>query len=516
MKQSSHSKQMGNGEKYQSLSTTPLEYEDSCNATSNDPHAPASRTTLSQTFFHLIKGYIGPGCLSQPWAYSQIGIINGIIATIVLGFLTSWNSLIVMKRKVECCKGMSSHKDLNSNRWQNGMTFPDLGEVAYGPRFRSYVTLSVCVQQLAICTIYFSFISDNIAAVALEWEWSSSLQNQRVIMFITLPLLVLLTLIKDLKKLAPVSHAGNICLFSAFALIAASGIENRHDDEEVDALFAGTGNLTKLSLATCAIMYSYEGICIIFPVESAMINPEKFTKIFNISMVAVCFIFASFSTFCVIVFGKVDDGSITADLMSNLEDYNWRFCILTANFLVSICILFSYPLQMFPAIDLLSKLNTFEDVESTSILLKDEKVREVDIGSNGSTYEDTPSSRKIDQSVIAGYGSCPTVRDFETRLREKLDNSRNNILRLGLVFLTFLIALCVPNVQELISLAGALSGSSVALIIPPLIELHFVRQEKKTFLNFEAINCIILLIIGVLYGFIGTIASLLEIFGDKM
>ena len=65
-------------------------------------------------------------------------------------------------------------------------------------------------------------------------------------------------------------------------------------------------------------------------------------------------------------------------------------------------------------------------------------------------------------------------------------------------------------------IAGALSGSSVALIIPPLIELHFVRHEKKTFLNFEAINCIILLIIGVLYGFIGTIASLLEIFGDKM
>lgn len=47
-------------------------------------------------------------------------------------------------------------------------------------------------------------------------------------------------------------------------------------------------------------------------------------------------------------------------------------------------------------------------------------------------------------------------------------------LRTGLVFLTYLVAVIVPNVQVLISLAGALAGSSTALLIPPMLELALI------------------------------------------
>ena len=38
------------------------------------------RTTWMQSFLHLLKGYIGPGCLSLPWAVSQLGIASGAMA----------------------------------------------------------------------------------------------------------------------------------------------------------------------------------------------------------------------------------------------------------------------------------------------------------------------------------------------------------------------------------------------------------------------------------------------------
>ena len=49
-------------------------------------------------------------------------------------------------------------------------------------------------------------------------------------------------------------------------------------------------------------------------------------------------------------------------------------------------------------------------------------------------------------------------------------------LRMGLVLLTYLVAVIVPNVQVLISLAGALAGSSTALLIPPMLELALISH----------------------------------------
>lgn len=41
-----------------------------------------------------------------------------------------------------------------------------------------------------------------------------------------------------------------------------------------------SANLSQIPLALCAILYSYEGINLILPVESAMQQPEKFAPVF--------------------------------------------------------------------------------------------------------------------------------------------------------------------------------------------------------------------------------------------
>ena len=53
------------------------------------------------------------------------------------------------------------------------------------------------------------------------------------------------------------------------------------------------------------------------------------------------------------------------------------------------------------------------------------------------------------------------------------------LLRASLVLLTYLVAVVVPNVQSLISLAGALAGSSTALLIPPALELAYLRHLER-------------------------------------
>lgn len=80
----------------------------------------ADRTTVKETLFHLLKGNIGPGCLSLPWAYSQLGIPLGVFMTAVVALWTYRNCIMILQVKA----------DHTSNR--RTVTYSDLGEVAYG------------------------------------------------------------------------------------------------------------------------------------------------------------------------------------------------------------------------------------------------------------------------------------------------------------------------------------------------------------------------------------------------
>ena len=178
-----------------------------------------NRTTSRQTFLHLLKGYIGPGCLSLPWAFSQLGIRLGLLVTISISILTSYNALSIMAIK----------RAYLNNR---NTTYGDLGELAYGPKFRKIVTFCVCTQQLAICTVFFSFIGGNLATVAIRVLQSDSndddnhdghswlfLGNRQVVMAAVFPIIMFLSCLPNLRVLAPVTAMGTILLFAGFGLI---------------------------------------------------------------------------------------------------------------------------------------------------------------------------------------------------------------------------------------------------------------------------------------------------------
>ena len=61
------------------------------------------KTNATQTFIHLLKGYIGPGCLSLPWAVSQVGFFWGTIAIAIMSFWSSYNcwTIVKIKRYIE-------------------------------------------------------------------------------------------------------------------------------------------------------------------------------------------------------------------------------------------------------------------------------------------------------------------------------------------------------------------------------------------------------------------------------
>ena len=105
-------------------------------------------TTVKETFLHLVKGYIGPGMLSLPWAVSQLGVPVGFVSVFVMSFWSSYNcwTVVRVKRHIEHSRGKDDDidddkiSDTGSSVTTNtNITYPDVGEWAYGKTFQSYV-----------------------------------------------------------------------------------------------------------------------------------------------------------------------------------------------------------------------------------------------------------------------------------------------------------------------------------------------------------------------------------------
>ena len=424
----------------------------------DDDHEEEKTTTL-QTYVHLVKGYVGPGCLSLPWAFSKLGILGGIFSCILISYWTSANCYELVKIK---------------RQWgpTHMHTYPEISEWAYGKRFKKVVTLGICVQQLAVCTVFLSFVGENILAVM------SDTISHGVVITLALPAVLALSCLGNLKKLAPVTMAATFCLSFAFVLLFIVLAEHDRSDTVLPTL-----SLPQVPLAMCAILYSYEGICLILPVEGAMKSPKHFGKVFWAAMATACAVFCVVATWSVVVFGNVENGSITAFLLES-PDLHRREMILIANTFVSVSILLTYPLQLYPCLELVGAW------------IEERRKRR---GRRSALPMEEPDGIV----VVVDDDDDEEEEEYHTIPGDSIQ------LRFGLVFFTYLIAISIPNIQQLIALSGALAGSTVALIIPPLIELQSIKRSTGSSLGIA--KCCISCFMGTILCLVGTGASILDI-----
>ena len=466
------------------------------------------------------------------------------------------------------------------------ITYPDVGEWAYGKTFQSYVSACICTQQLAICTVFISFVGENILAV---WNhlhlgsfstlpWSSWLLESHVgVMTLALPLFLSLSFIPSLKGLSTVMMVATVLLLLTLFLLGL--VVDDQWDHRPPTIEDGAASFQapRAPLALCAILYSFEGICLVLPIESAMKKEESqqyFRPVFFTSMTLVAVVLAGFSSVCVAAFGTVTNGSITAFLVQEFpNDQSLQGLLLLANLAVSLSVLLTYPLQLYPAVELVAPalsiwwsnqaqaqppqssqrslcslssccgggrhndqaeqeeeeeekdLTGFEPLQplpeygAVSVSewdwdeLQEHRYEDDDDDNDGNTKPKPPHHETESSGNGVTLDSIQNGRSNNHNLDGADSNGRGNPaaddvvslrsflslalsfpnpilpkmvlpgdspqLRASLVLLTFAVAAVVPNVQALISLAGALAGSSSALLIPPVMKLAFLRHVEQ-------------------------------------
>lgn len=330
------------------------------------------------------------------------------------------------------------------------------------------VNLFLLITQIGFCCVYFVFMADNIKQVVgivnpVFRNWENA--DRFLIIVLFLPISILCT-IRKIENLAPFSAIANAATAVSISIMF-SYLLGSLPSPEIYPKFAG---FDMLPAYFGTIVFAFEGIGVVLPLENSMKKPETFPGILNVGMCSVISLYLVIGLVGYLRFGEQVADALTLNL-PNQPLYQ------------SVKILYWRGFK-------LKKFKKFEKI--LKMVIKPSHSFVIFISYAVQLY--------VPVQILN-----PTMAKKCRRICNATPVQSEYILRFLLIILTCLLAALVPDLGDIISLIGSLAGSMLALIIPPILDFK-VNKEKQN-LGRTCLNLLIM-IIGIVGFFTGTILSI--------
>jgi len=321
-----------------------------------------------------------------------------------------------------------------------------------GPKLSRFATISRKVVNVFLCITQLGFCCVYFVFCSQNLKKICDLHfgqlNYHGYMAIILVPMMALCSIRNLKYLSPVSMLANFLQFMGLGALFFYLLQDLPFSWERKA-FATWG---QLPLFFGTAIYAFEGIGVVLPIENQMRFKSELrglNGVLNTSMVIVTCLYIAIAFFGYLKYGDNVEGSITL----NLPAHQWLAQLIILAF--TLAIFFSYGLQFYVPVNIL----------------------------------------------------LPAVH---SRVSEENKLKAEYALRYGLVVLTFALAAAIPKIDLLISLVGAVSSSTLALMAPPIIDTVTNWPDCGKF-KWKLIRNIFLFTVGFLGFVTGTFVSVQNI-----
>ncbi|TGZ75397.1 hypothetical protein CRM22_000400 [Opisthorchis felineus] len=424
-----------------------------------DLHNPGENLTERHTLMNFIKGSIGTGVLSMPVVLRYSGLWTGFFMIIFAGSVASY----LMKVLVRTSR--SVREKYNLDRSKMDYTETVFYVFKYGPpclrkpkgKIKHTVNVFLIVTQIGFSCVYTLFITDNLRYF-LHAFFPDLYLNFYVIALIVCVCLIPMSLWSSMRVLAYLSAVANLATLIGAVLIF------------VYLLSSGLLPFTTLPVYTnprgvligfSIVMFAFEGISLVLPIQSKMAHPEFYLHPFGVLSVGMTIIIslnAAFGFFGYLKFGEKAEGTITL----NIPHYPWWFSPVQPLFIVAIC--FTYLLQFYIPASIFARLM--------------EKLR------------------------------CHR----EASERRRYINLK--VMRALLVMFAYVMVITIPKLDLMISLIGAFASSILAFILPPVLEIVHLWEDRhriKWFWLTVVAKHMFFISIGLLSFVGGTVATLLQL-----
>ncbi|XP_053624811.1 proton-coupled amino acid transporter-like protein pathetic [Plodia interpunctella] len=307
-------------------------------------------TSNNDTLTHLLKASLGTGILAMPKAFKCVGLVSGVLFTILVAVICTHCSYILIK-----CAHVLYKKTKKTS-----MTFAEVGEAALdnGPRglrkyanaFRIFITVSLFMTYFGTCSVYTVIISTHIMKVVgfyTKTADQSPIDIRLYIIALLLPL-IFMAWIRNLKYLAPVSMIANIFMGLGLGITFyyLVGTNEMQVDNMKNMLFKHPEEWPEFFSLT---IFAIEAIGVVMPLENAMKTPRSmlgFCGVLNKGMTGVTIIYFTLGFLGYLRFGESVKDSITLNLNDEMIPAQ------IVNVSIAIAVYCTFGLQFFVCIEI--------------------------------------------------------------------------------------------------------------------------------------------------------------------
>ncbi|GAA6023213.1 hypothetical protein JCM8202_001030 [Rhodotorula sphaerocarpa] len=280
--------------------------------------------TVTQAVMMLLKSFVGTGVLFLGKAFYNGGILFSVVTLCFIPMVSLYSFLLL----VQCSLVIPG-------------SFGDIGGQLYGKYMRLAILCSIVLSQVGFVAAYTVFISQNLQAFFMAVSHSRTYIS--VALLITAQTIVFLpfALIRNIQKLSGTALVADVFIVVGLIYIFSNEIALLGKRGVADVkLF----NSKDFPLLIGTAVFAFEGIGLILPVAESMREPQKFPRVLTGVMIGTMLLFAGGGALGYLTYGSKIQTVVFVNLPQDDKFVN------ASQFLYSIAILLSTPLQLFPAV----------------------------------------------------------------------------------------------------------------------------------------------------------------------
>ncbi|KAJ9143721.1 Vacuolar amino acid transporter 3 [Pleurostoma richardsiae] len=284
----------------------------------------SGKATPLQATLVLLKSFVGTGVLFLPRAYLNGGMVFSNLVLLFVAAL-SYHCFVLL---------VSARLKVNGS-------FGDIGGVLYGKWMRIIILFSIVISQIGFVAAYIVFVSENLQAFVLAVTNCETLIEIRWLILLQMVIFLPFSLFRDINKLSATALVADAFILVGLAYLFYYDVLTLNMNGLADIVYFNRNDWT-LFIGTA--IFTFEGIGLIIPIQESMANPRKFPKVMFLVMIIITTLFTVMGAISYAAYGSKTETVVLLNLPQNSKLVN------SVQFLYSIAIMLSTPLQIFPAV----------------------------------------------------------------------------------------------------------------------------------------------------------------------
>jgi proton-coupled amino acid transporter len=289
-----------------------------------DRHVKGNNGSMGAALL-LLKSFVGTGVLFLPKAYLNGGMMFSNLVLLFVATLSYYCFVLLVNTRLKV----------------DG-SFGDIGGILYGKWMRTTILFSIVISQIGFVAAYIVFTSENLQAFILAVSHCNTKIEIPYLILMQMVIFLPFSLMRDISKLgftALIADAfiviglAYLYYYDVLTLVRQHGVADIINFNQRDwTLFIGTA------------IFTFEGIGLIIPIQESMKHPKKFPPVLGGVMIIITVVFISMGALSYAAYGSKTETVVILNLPQDDKLVNG------VQFLYSVAILLSTPLQIFPAI----------------------------------------------------------------------------------------------------------------------------------------------------------------------